>query len=144
MPAARVLARMYRHKRAVERDLQSAVQQAHTLLGPHGEQPYVSFDTDDSLPTVQVEGSPSVFAELGPTGGEVFVALLPEGGSGPGRVSVWVGDRQIGFLPVGEGELYRPAMAAARVEAAVLMVKGTVDSSPDRVTRLEIYPAGIL
>jgi hypothetical protein len=144
LSAARVLARMYRAKRAAERDLQSAMQQAHTLLGPHGEQPYVIFDMDHSLPTVQVEGSPSTFAELRPAGGEVCVALLPEEGSGPGRVSVWVDDRQIGFLPARAGELYRPAMAAAREKRAVLMVKGTIDSSSDTVARLEIYPAGIL
>lgn len=144
LSAARMLARMYRHLRAAERDLRSAVQQAHTLLGPHGERPYVIFDADHSLPTVQVEGSPSIFAELCPPGGEVFVTLLPEEGSGPGRVSGWIGDRQIGFLPAGEGGLYQPAMAAARVKGAVLMVKGTIDSSPDTVARLEIYPAGIL
>ena len=144
LSAARGLARMYRHMRAAERDLRSAVQQAHTLLGPHGEQPYVTFDSDHSLPAVQVEGSPSTFAELSPPGGEVFVALLPEEGSGPGRVCVWIGDRQVGFLPAGEGELYRPAMAAARLNGAVLMVRGIIDSSPDRVARLEIDPAGIL
>jgi hypothetical protein len=141
---ARMLARTYRQKRSAERDLRSAAQQAHDMRGPLGEQPYVIFDSDHSLPMVQVEGNPRALAEFSPAGGEVFVSLLPEESSEPGRVSVWIDDQQIGLLPVEEGELYRPAMAAARAEHAVLMVKGIIDSSADRVTRLEIYPAGIL
>ena len=140
---ARMLARAYGQKRSVERDLRSAAQQAHSMQGPHGEQPYVIFDSDHSLPMVQVESNPRALAEVSPAGSEVFVSLLPEE-TEPGRVSVWIDDQQIGFLFAEEGALYQPAMAAARAKRAVLMVKGIIDSSPERVTRLEIYPAGIL
>lgn len=140
---ARTLARIYRQKRSLERDLRSAAHQAHSLQGPRGEQPYVIFDSDHSLPTVQVESNPRALAELSPAGSEVFVSLLPEE-SEPGRVSVWIDDQQIGSLFPDEGALYQPAMAAAHAKRAVLMVKGIIDSSPNRTARLEIYPAGIL
>ncbi len=143
-PTVRALVSSYREMRSAERRWRSAQTHAQLLQGPHGEQPYVTFDTDYSLPMVQVVADQQALTQLALPGGEVYVSLLPQAGSEPYQVAVFIGEYQVGVLPAGDGARYQPAMAAAREKGAVLMVKGVIESPSGGEKQLRIYPAGIL
>lgn len=140
----RSLASLYSEKRSIDRQWQSALRPRQTLLGPHGEQPYVTFDTDYSLPMVRVATDQQALAELAHPEGTVYVSLLPQAGGEPRTVTVFIDERQVGVLPADDGARYQPAMAAAREKGAVLMVEGVIKSPSGGEKQLRIYPAGIL
>lgn len=143
--SARALASAYRQHRSVARQFRSAMTtERETLAGPHGEQPYIPsfFDPDESLP-IQVTLDQQALARLARPDGTVYVSLLPQPGTGPHPVAVFIREHQVGVLPAGDGALYRPAMAVAAGKGAVLMVRGVIDTLPGDEKRLRIYAAGI-
>lgn len=141
---ARALASSFLQKRSVEREFRSPVKRPHTLQGPHGEPPYVMFNSDHSLPMVDVASDQESLRQVASAGDEVFVSLLSDAGKDTHLAAVFIDDHQVGILPPAESALYQPAMAAARENGAVLMVKGIVEIPADGENRLRIFPAGIL
>jgi hypothetical protein len=100
LSVARSLAFLHRAKRSADQQMRSAMKPAYTqtLRGPHGEQPYVTFDTDYSLPTVQVTADQRALTRLALPGGEVFVSLLPQAGGEPEAVTVFIDEHHVGVL----------------------------------------------
>ena len=141
---ARSLLLAHREARSGGNQLRSAVREARTLRGPHNEEPYVTMDTDYSLPAATVAADQQALAQLGDPDGEVYVSLLPQDGTDEGQVAVFIDSCQVAILTAADAARYQPSMAAARKNGAVLLVPGVIESTPDEQKQLRVYPAGIL
>ena len=136
------VARAYRNKRAVDREMRSSLQHPQMLSGPRGEEPYVVL-ADRSLPMAQVDVDQEVIETLDSEASSVFVSLVHDAGEDQSRVAAYIGKQRVGVLSAADGPRYQPAMTAARRTGAVLVVQGIINAVPSRDRQLRIYAAGI-
>lgn len=140
---AKGLIKSVMHVRAMAQDLAAARGESHEMHGPRGGPPYVVM-ADLSLPMVAVILDPQASPINTRKNGGVFIALDQHDSDNPNAVVAYLDSYRIGVLAKHDGEMYYPAIQAARRAGRVLMVQGkaswTLGASPE----IRIYAAGIL
>jgi hypothetical protein len=137
------LIRSVMQARSTARDLAAARGESHTIQGPRGEPPYVVM-ADLSLPMVAVTLDPQASSVITRKDRGVFIALDRHDSDGPDAVVAYLANDRIGVLAKHDGEIYYPAIKAARQAGRILIVQGKSSWTPDASPEIRIYAAGVL